>query len=84
MSGPDSPWQPEAKLGSRNEDPMSRIDPNLALQATLPVDVPSLSDAVERIANDADLPPTRRRDMASALRSIAKALGRPPYAIHTS
>ncbi len=63
---------------------MNMIDPDLALQATLPVDVPTLADAIARIVNDPDLAPTRRRDMASALRSVAKALGRPPEILPAS
>ena len=63
---------------------MTFIDPNLALQATLPVDVPTLADAIERIVNNTGLERTRRRDMASALRSIAKALGRPPEILPAS
>ncbi len=63
---------------------MSKIDPNLALQATLPVGGPTLADAIERIVNDTGLERTRRRDMASALRSIAKALGRPPEILPAS
>ena len=54
---------------------MSKIDPNAAFAATLPADAPMLADAIARIVNDRQLSETRRRDMASALRSIARALG---------
>ncbi len=63
---------------------MSKIDPNAAFAATLPADAPMLADAIARIVNDRQLSETRRRDMASALRSIARALGRPPAILPAS
>lgn len=41
----------------------------------------SLGELRQRIQADETLPPGRRRDMASALASLAKALGRPPELI---
>lgn len=63
---------------------MIKIDADAALAATLPKDVPTLADAIARIVGDERLSVTRRRDMASALRSIARALGRPPEILPAS
>ena len=63
---------------------MIKIDADAALAATLPKDVPTLADAIARIVDDERLSVTRRRDMASALRSIARALGRPPEILPAS
>ena len=43
--------------------------------------VPSLAEARTRLLADESLPVSRRRDMASALTSLAKAIGRPPETI---
>lgn len=43
--------------------------------------VPSLAEARTRLLADESLPVSRRRDMASALTSLAKAIGRPPEII---
>ncbi|MEE8164179.1 MAG: hypothetical protein V3T64_01285, partial [Myxococcota bacterium] len=84
MSVPGSLWHPDAGAGNGMEVPMNMIDPNLALKATLPMGVPTLADAIERVVKDHDLSETRRRDMASALRSIASAIGRPPEILPAS
>ncbi|MBS4010295.1 MAG: tyrosine-type recombinase/integrase [Roseovarius sp.] len=41
-------------------------------------ETPTLSDVIERIDGMTDLKPTRRRDLKSALQSIARMLGKPP------
>ena len=46
-----------------------------------PASFPSLGELRHRIRADESLPAGRRRDMASALASLAKALGRPAEAI---
>lgn len=56
---------------------MSKIDPCLLETAFVPVGTAMLSEVMERIAADEDLPATRRRDMLSGLRKVARALARP-------
>lgn len=63
---------------------MKPIDANAALAATLPTDTVTLAEAIERITADAELSATRRRDLASALRTIARALGHPPEILPAS
>ncbi|MEQ9640309.1 MAG: site-specific integrase [Alphaproteobacteria bacterium] len=63
---------------------MKPIDANAALAATLPANAVTLAEAIERIMADAELAATRRRDLASALRTIARALGRPPQILPAS
>jgi integrase len=53
----------------------SQIDIN---QAFVPEDTPMFSDLIARIGEDGGLKSTRRRDMISGLRRVAKALGLPP------
>ena len=65
---------------------MKPIDANAALAATLPAGTVTLATAIERINASTDLTPTRRRDLTSALRTVARALGRPqeilPASVH--
>ena len=57
---------------------MTRIDPRQLDRAFAPVDAPMFSDLIAQVEADWTLPPTRRRDLASGLRRVAKALDRPP------
>jgi hypothetical protein len=43
----------------------------------------SLADVLTAVQNAADLPERRRQEIASALRTVARALGRPPERIPT-
>jgi len=47
-------------------------------QAFVPKDTPMFSDLIARIGEDGGLKSTRRRDMISGLRRVAKAIGRAP------
>ena len=53
----------------------SKIDTSLAL---LPKDTLTFADLIALLNSDQSLKPTRRRDMISGLRRVAKALGCPP------
>lgn len=55
---------------------MTELDPRLLETAFVPAGAPMLSDCVLQIEKDRDLSATRRRDLASALRRIARAIGR--------
>jgi len=54
---------------------ISKIDTSLAL---LPKDTLTFADMIALLDTDQSLKPTRRRDMISGLRRVAKALGCPP------
>lgn len=49
--------------------------------AFAPDGTPMFSDVIEKVTAAADLSDTRRRDMISGLRRVAKALGRPPQEV---
>lgn len=55
---------------------MSKFSSNLQAAATLPKDTPSFGALLQRI-EAADLPPIRKRDLASALRRVAEAINVP-------
>lgn len=44
---------------------------------------PTLADMIERIQADATVPPRRRAELASALRTMARAIGQPPEEIRS-
>lgn len=46
--------------------------------ALLPLGTPMYDQLIERIKRDESLSDTRRRDLVSGLRRVAKALGLPP------
>jgi len=53
----------------------SKIDLDTAF---VPVGTPMFTDLIATLKNDQSLKPTRRRDMISGLRRVAKAIGRAP------
>ena len=55
-----------------------------AIMAYLPPDTPTLSQTIDWIRDDPDLAPNKRRDLRSALVTMAKAVGRPPEQIPAS
>lgn len=55
--------------------PLDSTRPDLAF---VPADTPMFAQIIARIEADHALPPQRRRDLASGLRRVAQALGRPP------
>ncbi|WP_408611846.1 hypothetical protein, partial [Falsiroseomonas oryzae] len=55
------------------------IQPELPLQSSRPA--PTFAEALAAISNWTDLDETRRRDLASALRSAARMLSLPPAAV---
>jgi integrase len=56
---------------------MTEFDPRLLETAFVPAGAPSLADCIARIEQNAQISPTRRRDLASALRRLARAIDRP-------
>lgn len=52
-----------------------KIDPDMAF---VPTGTLMFAELITRLENDANMKPTRRRDMISGLRRVAKALGLPP------
>jgi integrase len=60
-------------------------EPDLArLSNLLPHGTLSFADCIQLIESDGRLTPSRRRDMASALRRLAKALGEDPQSLHAA
>ena len=57
---------------------MMHLNPKHADRAFLHPDCLMFADLIKKLNEEADLFPTRLRDMASALRRVAKALGLPP------
>jgi integrase len=60
---------------------MRFIDPKNLETAFVKPGTPMLSDVIERLDEIAMLSPTRRRDMISGLRRVARALGRAPQEV---
>ncbi|PUB09596.1 tyrosine-type recombinase/integrase [Yoonia sediminilitoris] len=57
---------------------MTRFAPIDLDQAFVPKDIPMFADLIAKLGEDNSLKSTRRRDMISGLRQVAKALDRPP------
>lgn len=57
---------------------MKSINPNQIEPAMWPAGTPTFAAVLQRIEADPDIAPTRRRDMISGLRRVAKALGLAP------
>lgn len=57
---------------------MTKIDAKSLERAFMPPGTPMLSEVMEKVTAHPDLSPTRRRDILSGLRRVAKALGRTP------
>ncbi|MBN9678845.1 hypothetical protein [Salipiger bermudensis] len=57
---------------------MKHFSANDLSLALLPHQTPMFSDVLAKIAADTDLSATRKRDMASALKRVAEALGKAP------
>lgn len=57
---------------------MKSLDPTRPDLAFVPADTPVFAGIIARIEADNALPPQRRRDLASGLRRVSQALGRPP------
>lgn len=55
---------------------MTELDPKLLDTVFVPAGTPWLSDCIRKIEQNNTLPATRRRDLASALRRIARAIDR--------
>lgn len=60
---------------------MKPFDHKNADLAFVPPETPMFSDLIARISDDVDLSETRKRDLISGLRRVAKALGRAPEAV---
>ena len=60
---------------------MTSQNPNQFDLAFVPGGTPMFSDVIEKVEAAEDLSDTRRRDMISGLRRVAKALGRPPQEV---
>lgn len=54
---------------------MTPIDPRRLATAFVDARTPTLADVLAFVASEPDLTPTRRRDLASGLRRVAKAIG---------
>lgn len=57
---------------------MKRIDPKQLDRALLPPDTPMFADIIARLEDCPEMSATRKRDLISGLRRVAKALGRAP------
>jgi len=57
---------------------MKQIDPKDLELAFVPPEVPRFAELIDKLPREDELSATRRRDMVSGLRRVAKALGRPP------
>lgn len=68
---------PEAKADPNEVHPMTRIDPKLLATAFVNAETATLDDVLRHVASSMALSATRRRDLASGLRRMAKAIGSP-------
>lgn len=57
---------------------MLHLTTKVVERAFLHADCLMFADLLKKLDEEKDLPPTRLRDMASALRRVSKALGLPP------
>lgn len=57
---------------------MIQFDPYILETAFVKPGTPMFADVIALVETDSELSPTRKRDILSGLRRIAKALGRPP------
>lgn len=75
---PVRPCPPEPTPDQKKRFPMSKIDTRSLDTAFIPPGTPMFSDLMQHLEEATDLSPSRRRDLQSDLRRVAKALGRSP------